>query len=82
MNSASLETSPRLQRTLAALRAAGGWLTTREIIAEADVCAVNSCIAELRDNGVLIESKQETWSGGRRVWSYRLRLPAQGELAL
>ena len=50
MHAAKLEKSPRLQRVYSLLKA-GRPYTTREIMAYADVCAVNSCIAELRDNG-------------------------------
>lgn len=71
MHNASLESSPRLQRTLEALLA--GERTTLEIAIEAQVCAVNSCIAELRECGFKISCRQ---SGGRgeRVWLYRLEL--------
>lgn len=71
MHSARLADSPRLQRVLAALRHADGELTTRQIVAEADVCAVNSCIAELRDNGIDVRCRQEIREG-RRLWLYRV----------
>lgn len=79
MNSADWRESPRLQRVLAALRRADGELTTREIVVEADVCAVNSCVAELRDNGFDIQCRQRV-EGGRRLWLYRL--VERGELEL
>ncbi|MBI4714425.1 MAG: hypothetical protein HY760_00500 [Nitrospirae bacterium] len=50
MHRARVETSPRLQRVLNLLWD-GRHRTTREIVLEADVCAVNSIIAELRANG-------------------------------
>lgn len=50
MHFAKLENSPRLQRVLTVLEKAKQ-LTTRQIVMRANVCAVNSCIAELRANG-------------------------------
>lgn len=50
MNHARYETSDRLQRTLAFL-IDGKPRTTREIRDGADLCAVNSAIDELRENG-------------------------------
>lgn len=50
MNYARYESSDRLRRTLEFLLD-GKPHTTREIIAGADVCAVNSVIDELRENG-------------------------------
>lgn len=80
MNSANWRESPRLRRVLAALRRADGELTTREIMVEADVCAVNSCIAELRDNGFDIRCRQQV-VGGRRLWLYRLAGQQEIDLA-
>ena len=51
-------TSARLQRVLAVLRD-GRSHTTREIVRAARVCAVNSCIAELRANGCEITCTRE-----------------------
>ena len=70
MHSARLSKSPRLQRVLAVLKR-GGWWSTRELIREADVCAVNSCVAELRDNGFDIQCRHRMDSGGR-LFFYRL----------
>jgi len=67
MHAARLEASPRLQRVLWALMD-GQWHTTRELIVAAEVCAVNSCIAELRANGVAIETRCE----GVGRYAYRL----------
>lgn len=64
MNAANVGTSPRLQRVLRAL-AAGEKLSTLQIIERAQVCAVNSCIAELRANGHPIECER---AGG--IWRY------------
>lgn len=80
MHSASIDNSPRLQRVLEYL-ADGRERTTREIMLGADVCAVNSCVAELRDNGREIACRQVK-RDGRRVWLYRLALPAQAEFEL
>jgi hypothetical protein len=66
MHAARLENSPRLQRVLDVLMS-GRDLTTLDIVVEAGVCAVNSCIAELRANGYDIRC----WREGD-VWLYRL----------
>jgi len=67
-HSARLEHSPRLQRVLVALEAAGNiGLSTRELIHHAHVCAVNSCIDELRDNGYDIRCERVG-----DVWNYWL----------
>lgn len=67
MNYARLENSARLQRTLAALEA-GGWKSTRDLIRAANVCAVNSCISELRANGFEISTR----CLGRGRFEYKL----------
>lgn len=72
MHCASLERSPRLQRVLDLLLD-GAERSTLEIVAGARVCAVNSCIAELRENGFAIDCRQSSDSG-ERVWLYRLDL--------
>lgn len=56
MHSACLARSSRLQRVLKLL-ADGVPHSTRQIIQEANVCAVNSVIAELRDNGIDIDCR-------------------------
>ncbi len=53
MHFARIETSERLQKVLAVLKDYRP-RTTREIIHEADVCAVNSIISEIRANGFQI----------------------------
>ena len=50
IHSASLETSKRLQRVFAVL-SDGRPHTTLDIISAARVCAVNSCVSEIRTNG-------------------------------
>ena len=70
MHAARMNRSPRLQR-VHALLADGRWHSTREIMAGAHVCAVNSCVAELRVNGLSIECRQEK-VGAERLFYYRL----------
>lgn len=53
MHAATLANSPRLQR-VADLLADGTEHTTMEIVQAAQVCAVNSIVAELRANGMEI----------------------------
>lgn len=73
MNAADLASSDRLQR-VARVLAGGEWHSTREIVHAADVCAVNSAVAELRENGLHIETR--CVSKGR--WEYRwLRVPVE-----
>ena len=79
LHAANLATSDRLQRVHDCLRSAsemGVELTTRDLIRYAGVCAVNSCIAELRANGVHVKTRQEG-----RLYYYSLGT-GQGELAL
>lgn len=66
---AKLDKSQRLQRVLAAL-SSGRPLTTLDIIREANVCAVNSCITELRRNGYGITCRAV--KGQRGVYEYQL----------
>lgn len=68
MHNAKLNKSERLKRVLKLLSSAyPGALSTRQIIARASVCAVNSIVAELRANGKRILC---TRRGGN--WYYRL----------
>jgi len=62
MHSAKLNKSLRLQRVLKVLLD-GNKHTTRDIIRKAHVCAVNSIISEIRDNGfkVMCERKANKW---------------------
>ena len=72
MNHASLAKSDRLQRALRALQSRSGqWVSTRWIIRAANVCAVNSVISELRENGCEIECEPRVKNGERRFF-YRL----------
>ena len=78
MHHASLRRSARLRRTLDVLeRRQGQWLTTRDLILQAHICAVNSVIAELRANGCEIECEQRLEDGERR-WAYRLKSAPEG----
>lgn len=74
MRAAKLATSPRLKR-VHDLLADGRERTTLDIVRFAAVCAVNSVIAELRENGAQIECRQTTCPTGR-VWLYRMVKPA------
>lgn len=67
MKFAKLKSSKRLQRVLAVL-ADGQEHSTRDIVHAADVCAVNSIIAELRANGVSIACKRKS----RNIFIYRV----------
>ena len=71
MHAARLADSPRLQRVLEVL-SDGREHSTLEISQQARVCAVNSCIAELRENGKSISCRQEVTPLFGRVWLYRL----------
>lgn len=80
MHSASLARSKRLQRACVLL-ADGAWHSTRDIVFGAHVVAVNSVIAELRDNGCWIETRRRPALAGDSsvVYEYRLiALPAAG----
>ena len=81
MNAARLDRSDRLRRVLDAL-ADGGDHSTRDLIIEAEVCAVNSCVAELREQGHAIECCRDRDASGGPVWLYRLADPATARAAL
>jgi hypothetical protein len=66
MNAASIDKSERLGRVLDLL-SEGGEFSTLDIIKQANVCAVNSIVAELRQNGFGIECQRR---GDK--WFYRL----------
>lgn len=74
MHAANLEKSPRLQRVLAYLRR-NGPATTLQISQACTVCAVNSIIDELRENGFTIVC--QAVKGGRGVYQYELQEAAQ-----
>lgn len=58
MNAAKVTTSDRLRR-VAAVLSDGKEHSTRDIIINADVCAVNSAVAELRQNGLQISCRRQ-----------------------
>lgn len=62
MNYANIESSDRLQR-VAQVLAQGGEFSTLDIIKKANVCAVNSIVSELRQNGydISCERRGEKW---------------------
>lgn len=66
MNAAKLETSQRLKRVLSVL-SDGAEHSTLDIVCQAQVCAVNSIVAELRHNGVSIACQRRG-----DYWYYRL----------
>lgn len=66
MNAAQIDKSPRLQR-VDSLLADGNPHSTMEIIQAANVCAVNSIIAELRANGRTIHCERV-----EDVWFYQM----------
>jgi predicted transcriptional regulator len=66
MNAANLTKSDRLQRVFNLL-SGGGEFTTLEIIQKAGVCAVNSIISELRQNGYQIDCQRRN-----DKWFYRM----------
>ena len=66
MHNARIHKSQRLQRVIKLL-ADGREYSTREIIAHADVCAVNSVITELRANGKNITCRREG-----QAWYYKM----------
>ncbi|MCX8017381.1 MAG: hypothetical protein N2690_05725 [Rhodocyclaceae bacterium] len=67
MHAARIERSARLQRVLRLL-ADGRWHSTLDIVNGAGVCAVNSCIAELRANGYAVACRRV----GQERFEYRL----------
>jgi roadblock/LC7 domain-containing protein len=72
LHAARVDRSGRLQRVLELL-GDGREHSTLDIAQHAQVCAVNSIIAELRANGYTIACRQDTDpAGGGRVWRYRL----------
>jgi hypothetical protein len=66
MHSARIDNSKRLQR-VDSLLSDGKEYTTMEIVVGARVCAVNSCIAELRANGRKIVCRRQ-----KDVWYYKM----------
>lgn len=71
MKAAALS-SPRLQRMLAVL-SDGKAHSTRDIMMWAQVCAVNTCVSELRQHGAEIVVNVSIDDVTRaRIWNYRM----------
>jgi hypothetical protein len=71
MNAADLKTSVRLQRVSEYL-SDRQWHSTRDIIQNTGMCAINSIIAELRVNGLSIECKFQGKTGeGNSIYKYK-----------
>ena len=73
MHAATLHRSARLTR-LHSLLAKGGEFTTMELVVGAKVMAISAAIAELRQNGAVINCRQEHRPTGR-VWLYSMIKP-------
>jgi len=58
MNAAKIDKSSRLQIVAKALRKSRKPLSTRDLIIKTGMCAINSIISELRQNGYVIECKR------------------------
>ena len=67
LHAAKLEKSDRLQRVHKYLKDCVDEKSTMDIIKAVNVCAVNSIISELRDNGIAIDCRR---NGSR--WLYKL----------
>ena len=81
MHAARLDRSKRLRR-VHALLADGAEHSTLDIATRARVCAVNSCVAELRVNGAVITGRWITnRASGERIFLYRMVAPARAEAA-
>tara|TARA_R110002094_G_scaffold160396_14_gene145837 strand:- start:1086 stop:1325 length:240 start_codon:yes stop_codon:yes gene_type:complete len=78
MHHSKIATCERLQRTLRVLQKAKGGISTRDLADRADICAVNSTIAELRENGAEITCRQVVRNGKRR-WLYTLIKSPEGQ---
>ena len=70
MHAARLDKSARLQR-LRDYLSDGRWHTTRDIVFDAHVMAVNAAVSELRANGLTVECRNRL-IGGRRLYEYRM----------
>ncbi len=70
MNAAQIENSDRLKR-VDTLLSDGKKHSTMDIVQGARVCAVNSIIAELRENGRVIDCEREG-----NTWYYTMKAAA------
>lgn len=75
MHHGRLSTSPRLQRALRVLQRTKGEISTIDLSRQADICAVNSVIAELRANGAQITCRQDHREGQRRFYYTLIKSP-------
>lgn len=66
IKAANIDRSRRLSLFLGAL-ASGEWRSTMDIIREAGICAVNSCAAECRAQGIDVACERRG-----AAWYYRL----------
>ena len=68
-------TNPKLQRLLEALTVRVGgsrcWKSTRDLVQETGIMAINSAVSELRAHGLKIECQRVEEPEGRRFY-YRL----------
>ena len=71
IHAARIKHSDRLKRVLAVLQC-GTPQSTMHIQHTAQVCAVGTCVSELRRNGFDIICNQRSRDDGRRVWYYTL----------
>lgn len=82
MHAAKIEKSSRLRRVVDYLRGRGRYgATTKDIIRDTGVCAVNSIVSEIRANGIFIDCKcQGVTNMGGRIYRYTLLEGGQREL--
>jgi len=72
-HAARIESSPRLQRCLAALRRYGATgATTYQLFDATGSMAVHSDVSELRANGLRVDCWMDRAENGRRIYRYRL----------
>lgn len=71
MHNARLDKSPRLQRTLKALRNAKGEISSFDLTLQVRTPSIGTAISELRANGAKINCRQEA-KNGKRVYYYSL----------
>lgn len=76
---AAAMTSERLQR-VKNLLSDGKPHSTREIVRRAHVCAINSCVAELRTHGAEIKCHRE-YINGQHLFFYTMLTPPEEEPA-
>lgn len=82
MHAGRVSSSERLTLILTELRKSGSrGATTRELIRSTGMCAINSCISEIRANGYEVRCTCDGRNEhGSMVYRYTLIEKAQGEL--